>query len=610
MGLCSQFILNEGTNTEETVTGFKIERYYSHNNDIYNGLGVGYNLDTRPIQYPDNWGTNDRLTIKTDASGANKISISNLYLVQTNYTGIALKLAVTDSPAITTSGLNGVLMNLDGTGSIDVKLLPNTVYYVWVYCNGRSNRYSDGDILVSASGTYGAAAQIAASDCLFGSTTPIYLSGSTDGATYTVTATYGGSTDTLLTDSTNTMVNFTPIATRVTNASEVQATISCTTKYSGNTAGTTTLQITIRYPDSYAPTKTEGSDMVTITASNTGGAASSTFASLLIQGYSKAHVKLNKSNILYQSGASLAAFSITYQNSTFSTDSVSGSNIYLETGVISNTSASIICTVTDTRGLTYSETVTISLSPYSKPSIGDVSVFRSTSGGVKDEDGSCITASASCAFSTISGNNTVTLTLSYKLLSSSTWSIGPTMSLANSLYSGTITGLSPDSAYDIKISVVDGIGNTSEFIKQLPTRKWAMKFRPTGDGVAFGKSAEADKELELPSDWTIKFGTTDWVTKLLDSTRLVFSNVNNNDYTITWSTNDTTYTGYPNKATITLTGVTGNHIPQVTFSLADAESGNYAPIADTDLGHVYIWAKELPSGTPPSISIPTIECRR
>ena len=36
-----------------------------------------------------------------------------------------------------------------------------------------------------------------------------------------------------------------------------------------------------------------------------------------------------------------------------------------------------------------------------------------------------------------------------------------------------------------------------------------MKFRPTGEGVAFGKAAEYDRALELPADWRILLGTTD-----------------------------------------------------------------------------------------------------
>ena len=67
---------------------------------------------------------------------------------------------------------------------------------------------------------------------------------------------------------------------------------------------------------------------------------------------------------------------------------------------------------------------------------------------------------------------------------------------------------------------------------------------------------------------------------------------------------DTTYEDYPFKASIPIDGCTVNHIPEITFALADATSGNFAPIAETYDGGVYIYAAEVPSE---AITIPTIK---
>lgn len=67
---------------------------------------------------------------------------------------------------------------------------------------------------------------------------------------------------------------------------------------------------------------------------------------------------------------------------------------------------------------------------------------------------------------------------------------------------------------------------------------------------------------------------------------------------------DTTYTDYPYRASIPITGCTANHIPEVVFSLADALSGKFAPVAQTYAGGVYIYAREQPSA---DITIPTIK---
>ena len=73
-----------------------------------------------------------------------------------------------------------------------------------------------------------------------------------------------------------------------------------------------------------------------------------------------------------------------------------------------------------------------------------------------------------------------------------------------------------------------------------------------------------------------------------------------------WSA-DHTYSeqGYGFRATIPLTGITDSYIPNVVFSLADAESGNFAPISETYNGGVYIYAKSTPSDT---ITISSIVC--
>ena len=73
--------------------------------------------------------------------------------------------------------------------------------------------------------------------------------------------------------------------------------------------------------------------------------------------------------------------------------------------------------------------------------------------------------------------------------------------------------------------------------------------------------------------------------------------------TSAWAS-DTTYTDYPYRASIVIDGCTANHIPEATFALSDATSGNFAPITETYDGGVYIYAIEQPSE---AMTIPTIK---
>ena len=66
---------------------------------------------------------------------------------------------------------------------------------------------------------------------------------------------------------------------------------------------------------------------------------------------------------------------------------------------------------------------------------------------------------------------------------------------------------------------------------------------------------------------------------------------------------DATYTDYPYRAAVALTGVISGMVPEVIFGLDDAISGTFAPIADSYNGGVYIYANSAPAS---AITIPTI----
>ena len=70
---------------------------------------------------------------------------------------------------------------------------------------------------------------------------------------------------------------------------------------------------------------------------------------------------------------------------------------------------------------------------------------------------------------------------------------------------------------------------------------------------------------------------------------------------------NSTYADFPYRAAVTLTGVTAAMVPEVFFGLTDAMSGNFAPVAESYAGGVYIYAAAKPSA---AVTIPTILCWR
>ena len=68
---------------------------------------------------------------------------------------------------------------------------------------------------------------------------------------------------------------------------------------------------------------------------------------------------------------------------------------------------------------------------------------------------------------------------------------------------------------------------------------------------------------------------------------------------------DTTYTDFPFRASVALTGVLESMIPDIMLALEDATSGNFAPVCACYNGGVYLYAASVPDA---DITIPTIIC--
>lgn len=66
---------------------------------------------------------------------------------------------------------------------------------------------------------------------------------------------------------------------------------------------------------------------------------------------------------------------------------------------------------------------------------------------------------------------------------------------------------------------------------------------------------------------------------------------------------DTTYQDFPYRAGVALSGVIESMIPEIMLSVEDATSGNFAPVAESYNGGVYLYATSAPEY---DITIPTI----
>ena len=237
-----------------------------------------------------------------------------------------------------------------------------------------------------------------------------------------------------------------------------------------------------------------GAGWVSLAPYNTGAAASITG---YVKGYSEAEARFDAAKIDMRDavGASIASCSVSCLGRTVSASPY-------RTGILSALSVPVVCTVTDTRGRTASETLTLAVMDYAAPVLTEVSVFRSGAQGAADEEGAYFEVTAAAAVSSLGSQNTLALSCA---IMAAGGSYGPETALASGVRkhlpeSGTI---SPDRSYTVRVTATDALGSTAVFYQAIPTRKWALKFRANGSGAAFGKAAETDGLFDV--SWDARF---------------------------------------------------------------------------------------------------------
>lgn len=214
-----------------------------------------------------------------------------------------------------------------------------------------------------------------------------------------------------------------------------------------------------------------------------------------VKGYSVAEAAFNAAKVTHASGAATKSFSLTCQGHT-------ARNSPYRTPVLTGTEVSVVCTVTDTRGRSSSETKTLSVMDYARPSLSGISVYRCTAGGTAAEDGAYYSVRALVGFSSLGGWNSCSLSAA---IAPSGGSYGPETALSSG--SARILGtIQADTSYSVRLTATDRLGNSRVYYATIPSRRWAMRFRPDGNGVAFGKAAEIDGTFEVSPDWDVKFG--------------------------------------------------------------------------------------------------------
>ena len=486
------------------------QRYGTLDGKAYPTALVGWAWEQDPYDYHYTYYTyNSRFTIVTDAAGGASLTVGSIGWKEQRNNRNHILINQDPNAYLSGSTANGTEIPKGASSvTLSVNLLPNTTYYLWFVNNGAWSDRSDlSSATVSVSGSYGTAGRPSASDGQFGRAIPISISGHSAGARFTVKASCAGNTETLLNNSAATSLSWTPAvatyAPLITDAASAAATITVETYYGSSKLYTESTSITVSWAAGTIP-PTVSSGWASAAPLNEGAAAGFT---VWIQRYSKARVSFTPSLVTTRYGAAIRSFSVTLDGTSYP-----ASENRADTGVITATSANLLCTVTDSRGQTASETLSLTLNAYANPSLSSVSLFRCDASGAPDEDGGCVSVKADANYSSLDGQNTYVLSLRTRVP-------GGAWSGETALASGAaaiLGGFSPDRSYELRLSLTDGLGSAASYSQILPTRVWAMKFRPDGSGVAFGKAAERSRTLELGPGWALVFRDTEGHEAVID----------------------------------------------------------------------------------------------
>lgn len=279
----------------------------------------------------------------------------------------------------------------------------------------------------------------------------------------------------------------------VTVAIQTYSDSSCTTAIGDPVY--TSFEITV--PDSAAPSISDG--WVSVSPYNTGTAASA--LTVYVQGYSKAQVTFNSAKVAAKYGASIASVKIAWDGAETT------ASPYLTKTLSKSGNQTIICTVTDSRGLKSTKALTIYVEPYSAPTLSGIQIYRCNSSGAEDDAGTFLYFKATANIASCAGQNTATVNAAYKPTTNSIWNNVTTIAsgVGSALGAGA---LSATTSYNAKITVTDRLGKTASFETVISTADAAFNLKKGGKGGAFGKYAETDGLLDCDWEFIARGGIT------------------------------------------------------------------------------------------------------
>lgn len=284
--------------------------------------------------------------------------------------------------------------------------------------------------------------------------------------THTIEYYFGNTSGTIATKTSSTSIAWTLPASlyaQIPNSASGTGTIYCHTYSSGGSyVGRSQCSFTASVASSKVPTLTS------LTASQTAG---------LVMGKTKTTLTINGAAAVCN--ASISSYRIWCDNPSVSSSSKSFA-------YSTNTAGSLVfkATVTDSRGRTSAaKTITLSVAPYSPPTLSGFTAKRCLSNGTLNDRGTYLVVYANATFAACT--TTKTMNIYSKKNTATTWSAATAYSNATNKIIGTFD---INTTFNIRIDAVDNYGATASQIINVSSQYIPLDI--CDHGVAIGKASE------------------------------------------------------------------------------------------------------------------------
>lgn len=273
------------------------------------------------------------------------------------------------------------------------------------------------------------------------------------------------------------------LANQVPSATSGVGTITVET-YSGTTLiGTKSVSFTATVPASMIPTVSNS-----ITGNN-----------LLSLNYVR-----NKStlNVAVTEGGSYGSW-ISSRNTTITGASSNSASSFTSTLLSSSGAVTISTTVTDSRGRSASYSRTITVQPYSNPSITSFNYFRCDVGGGENPSGAYLNISGTGAISPVNNANTKLIRLEYRIVGSAPWLLIASNNTTYNPTTSAIIAMDVNASFEVRAYVADYYTAVTQE-GSIGTAFVLLDFHASGESMAIGKVAEGNGVLEIKGNVYLK----------------------------------------------------------------------------------------------------------